>query len=182
MVRGQPRFSSKVQEGHGTKFTGKWRRLHFIAASYKCSLGPCTRTDRPGSYALQFWLWYTIQRELVQIEASVQNFCLLEAASSLLPPHTSLAPGDFGQGGAAASGRSGAGVERRWWRRPITRLQRLVFCIMRQGRCAEHASRALMCAGSEQEAGHSARRGMLHAERSHANTFRVLLACHDRTL
>ena len=95
----------------------------------------------------------SIQRELVQIEASVQNFCRLEAASSLLPPHTSLALGDFGQGGAAASGRSGAGVERRWWRRPITRLQRLVFCIMRQGRCAEHASRALMCARSEHETG-----------------------------
>ena len=93
----------------------------------------------------------SIQRELVQIEASVQNFCRLEAASSLLPPHTSLALGDFGQGGAAASGRSGAGVERRWWRRPITRLQRLVFCIMRQGRCAAHAFRDLKCARSEHE-------------------------------
>ena len=107
----------------------------------------------------------SIQRELVQIEASVQNFCRLEAASSLLPPHTSLALGDFGQGGAAASGRSGAGVERRWWQRPMTRLQRLVFCIMRQGRCAEHASQALMCARSEHETGRfrATRRGILHA-------------------
>ena len=113
LVRGQPRFSSKVQEGHGTKFTGKWRRLHFIAASYKCSLGPCTRTDRPGSYALQFWLWYTIQRELVQIEAifvksSRGSSCLQQTASThhLAPGKTSLAPADFGQGGAAAGGCS----------------------------------------------------------------------------
>ena len=38
----------------------------------------------------------SIQRELVQIEASVQNFCLLEAASSLLGggqgDHLQLAP------------------------------------------------------------------------------------------
>ena len=44
-------------------------------------------------------------------------------------------------------------------RRPITRLQRLVFCITRQGRWAEHASRALMCARSEQETGRASSGG-----------------------
>ena len=81
-----------------------------------------------------------------------------------------IAAADLGQGGAApagvtaAGGRAGEVGPADLGQAPRS---------LRQGRCTEHASRGArlsdhcVCAGSEQEAGRAARRGMLHAVSGH---------------
>ena len=128
------------------KSKGKWRRLHLIAASYKRSLGPCTRGARPRSYALQFGSWYTIQRELVQIEAA-DHFCL--PVRSLQADNRST-PSSSGED-ATSIVRSGAGVEPRWWQRPITRLQQLVTSTFELP-LTRHVRAAAHTAGCQQSA------------------------------
>ena len=81
-----------------------------------------------------------------------------------------IAAADLGQGGAAPTGVTAAGGRAgEVGPADLGQARRS----LRQGRCAEHASRGArlsdhcVCAGSEQEAGRAAPRGMLHAVSAH---------------
>ena len=82
-----------------------------------------------------------------------------------------IAAADLGQGGAAPTGGCHCGWRAR--RRSRSSGPGQARRSLRQGRCAEHASRGArlsdhcVCAGSEQEAGRAAPRGMLHAVSAH---------------
>ena len=90
----------------------------------------------------------SIQRELVQIEASVQNFSLLAAASTWLPPSTHLSRSSgFGQGGAAPAGVTAAGgrAGEVGPADPGKREGRCAKVVARSTPLAEHASLIIVC-------------------------------------